>query len=142
MLKGRCRFVYKKAECRMHKVKAVIMACINCTSHLCIVRSNHCLPPWQLRVERLNLIESDKSSRNWLRKNTTVGDTIRLEDAFTGNYVKSLILIAPTTAIITSRRNVATIEFSYSNCNQHDNKIEHNRPGIIVEDKKEKSDAL
>ena len=36
---------------------------------------------------------------------------IRLEDAFTGDYVKSLILIAPTTAMITSRRNVATIEF-------------------------------
>ena len=38
--------------------------------------------------------------------------------------------------------NGLTIEFSYSNCNQHDNKIEHNRPGIIAEDKKEKSDAL
>ena len=38
--------------------------------------------------------------------------------------------------------NGLTIELSYSNCNQHDNKIEHNRPGIIVEDKKEKSDAL
>ena len=142
MLKGRFRFVYKKAECRRHNVKAVIMACINCTSHLCIVRPNPCLPRWQLMVERLNLIESDKSARNWLRKNTTVGDTIRLEDAFTGDYVKSLILIAPTTAIITSRRNVGTIESSYSNCSQHDNKIEHNRPDIIVEDKKEKSDAL
>ena len=142
MLKGRFRFVYKKAECRMHKVKAVIMACINCTSHLCVVRSNSCLPCWQLRVERLNLIESDKSGRNWLRKNTKVGDTIRMEDAFTGDYVKSLIFIAPTTAIITSRRNVGTIESSYSNCSQHDNKIEHNRPDIIVEDKKEKSDAL
>ena len=75
-------------------------------------------------------------------KNTKVGDTIRLEHAFTGDYVKSLILIAPTTAIITSRRNVATAEFSYSICNQHDNKIEHNRPDIIVEDNKEKSDAL
>ena len=71
-----------------------------------------------------------------------IGDTIRLEHAFTGDYVKSLILIAPTTAIITSRRNVGTIESSYSNCSQHDNKIEHNRPDIIVEDKKEKSDAL
>ena len=75
-------------------------------------------------------------------KNTKVGDTIRLEHAFTGDYVKSLILIAPTTAIITSRRNVATAEFSYSICNQHDNKIEHNKADIIVEDKKEKSDAL
>ena len=64
-------------------MKAVIMACINCTSHLCIVRSNPCLPHWQLRVERLNLIESDKSAKNWLRKNTTVGDTIRL-------YMRSL----------------------------------------------------
>ena len=62
--------------------------------------------------------------------------------AFIEDYVKSLILIAPTTAIITSRRNVGTIESSYSNCSQHDNKIEHNRPDIIVEDKKEKSDAL
>lgn len=123
-------------------MKAVIMACINCTSHLCVVRSNSCLPCWQLRVERLNLIESDKSGRNWLRKNTKVGDTIRMEDAFTGDYVKSLIFIAPTTAIITSRRNVGTIESSYSNCSQHDNKIEHNRPDMIVEDKKEKSDAL
>ena len=123
-------------------MKAVIMAFINCTSHLCVVRSNPCLPRWQLRVERLNLIESDKSARNWLRKNTKVGDTIRMEDAFTGDHVKSLILIAPTTAIITSQRNVGTIEFSYSNCNQHDNKIEHNGPDIIVEDKKEKSDAL
>ena len=60
-------------------------------------------------VERLNLIASDKIARNWLRKNT------RLEDAFTGDKsVKSLILIAATTAIITSRRNEATIEFSYS----------------------------
>ena len=89
MLKGRCRFVYKKAECRRHNVKAVIMACINCTSHLCIVRSNHCLPPWQLRVERLNLIESDKSSINWLRRNTTVGDTIRLETNW-GDAVRPL----------------------------------------------------
>ena len=137
MLKERCRFVYKlKAECRRHNVKAVIMGCINCTSHLCIVRSNPYLPRWQLMVERLNLIASDKSVRNWLRKNT------RLEDAFTGDCVKSLILIAPTTAIITSRRNEATIQFSYSNRNQHDNKIKHNRPGIMVEDKKEKSDAL
>ena len=75
-------------------------------------------------------------------KNSKVGDTIRLEHAFTGDYVKSLILIAPTTAIITSRRNVGTTEFSYSICNQHDNKIERNRPDIIVEDKKEKSDTL
>ena len=76
------------------------------------------------------LIASDKIARNWLRKNT------RLEDAFTGDKsVKSLILIAATTAIITSRRNEATIEFSYSNRNQHDNKIKHNRPGLIVDDK-------
>ena len=66
MLKRRCRFVYKKAECKRHNLKAVIMACINCTSHLCIVRSNPCLPRWRLRVERLNLIEADKSARNWL----------------------------------------------------------------------------
>ena len=117
-------------------MKAVTMAFINCTSHLCIVRSNPYLPRWQLMVERLNLIASDKIARNWLRKNTW------LEDAFTGDCVKSLILIAATTAIITSRRNEATIEFSYSNRNQHDNKIKHNRPGLIVEDKKEKSDAL
>ena len=111
-------------------MKAVTMAFINCTSHLCIVRSNPYLPCWQLMVERLNLIASDKIARNWLRKNTG------LEDAFTGDKsVKSLILIAATTAIITSRRNEATIEFSYSNRNQHDNKIKHNRPGLIVDDK-------
>ena len=97
-------------------MKAVIMACI-ALHDLCIVRSNPCLPRWQFRVEKLNLIESDKSARNCLRKNAKVGDAIRLEDAFTGDYVKSLILIPPTTAMITSRRNVATIEFSYSNCN-------------------------
>lgn len=61
----------------------------------------------------INPIESDNSARNWLGKNTKAGDTIRMEDAFTGDYVKSLILIAPTSAIITSRRNVGTIEFSY-----------------------------
>ena len=100
MLKGRFRFVYKKAECRRHNVKAVFMACINCTSHLCIVRSNPCLPHWQLRVERLNLIESDKSARSWRHDQVVY--------AFIEDYVKSLISIAPTTAIITSRRNVAT----------------------------------
>ena len=82
-------------------MNTVIMACINCTSHLCVVRSNPCLPRWQLRVERLNLIESDKTARNWLRKNTKAGGTIRVEDVFTEDYVKSLSL---------SRRNVATIE--------------------------------
>ena len=63
-------------------MKAVIMACINCTSHLCIVRSNPYLPRWQLMVERLNLIESEKNAGNWLRKNT------RLEHAFTGDCQK------------------------------------------------------
>ena len=55
MLKGRFRIIYKKAECRRHNVKAVIMACI-ALHNLCIVRSDPCLPRWQLRVERLNLI--------------------------------------------------------------------------------------
>ena len=94
-------------------------------------------------MERLNLIEADKSARNWLSleeykgwRHDQVGTCVHWR------LCQILILIAPTTAIITSRRNVATAEFSYSICNQHDNKIEHNRPDIIVEDKKEKSDAL
>ena len=109
MLKGRCRFVYKKAECRRHNVKAVIMACINCTSHLCIVRSNHCLPPWQLRVERLNLIKSDKSSINWLRRNTTVGDTIRLETNW-GDAVRPLGTSSLVPNQIRSQNSLDTFE--------------------------------
>ena len=55
MLKGRFRIIYKKEECRRQNVKAVSMACI-ALHNLCIVRSDPCLPRWQLRVERLNLI--------------------------------------------------------------------------------------
>ena len=55
VLKGRFRIIYKEAECRRYNIKAVIMVC-TALHNLCIVRSDPCLPRWQLRVERLNLI--------------------------------------------------------------------------------------
>ena len=94
MLKGRFRFVYKKAEFRRHNVKAVIIAL-----HICVlwglIRVSHVgHSGWRdLILLKLTRVQEIGSAL----KNTKVGDTIRLEHAFTGDYVKSLILIAPTT---------------------------------------------
>ena len=44
-----------------------------------------------------------QSARNRLRKNTKAGDKIRLVNVFTGDFVKSLVLIAPETGMVTSQ---------------------------------------
>ena len=59
-VKGRFRIVYKlKRRISERQCESCYIALHN----LCIMRSNPCLPRWQFRVERLNLIESDKSAR-------------------------------------------------------------------------------
>ena len=44
-----------------------------------------------------------QSETNWLRKNTKAGETIRLVNVLTRDFVKSLVLIAPETGMITSQ---------------------------------------
>ena len=83
-----------------------------------------------------------QSSRNWLRKNTKVVDTIRLVNVFTGAFVKSLVLIAPKTGMITSQSQWRSQkDASYSV--QTDHKIECNRPDIVIVEKNlEKAKAI
>ena len=61
-VKGKISFCIQKGRIQETQCES----CYHCTSHLCIVGSNPCLPRWPLRVERLHLIEADKSARNWL----------------------------------------------------------------------------
>ena len=75
-----------------------------------------------------------QSSRNWLRKNTKAGETIRLVNVFTGVFVKSLVLIAPKTGMITNQSQWRSQkDASYSV--QTDHKIECNRPDIVIVEK-------
>jgi hypothetical protein len=55
MLKGRWRITYRKMECRKRNATSVIMACI-ALHNLCIKRHDPCLPRWQLKVKKLQLI--------------------------------------------------------------------------------------
>ena len=55
MLKGRFRFLYKKAECQPNNLRYVIMACI-ALHNICISENDPCLPQWQLEVDQLDLI--------------------------------------------------------------------------------------
>ena len=56
MLKGRWCLIYKKCECKMHKVKYVVIASV-LLHNLCIARQDPCKPRWKLHVDELSLVE-------------------------------------------------------------------------------------
>lgn len=56
MLKGRWRFLCKKAETDPKHLRPIIMACI-ALHNICIAKCDPCKPRWQLEVQELDLIE-------------------------------------------------------------------------------------
>ena len=83
---------------------------------------------------RKPLVTLWQSSRNWLRKNTKAGETIRLVNVFTRDLVKILVLTAPKTGMITGQSQWRSQkDASYSVRTDH--KIECNRPDIVIVEK-------
>ena len=62
-LKGCWRILYKKVDCDMDNIQAIIMACI-LLHNICIFRNDPCKPRWRLKVEELNLIRGNGEQSN------------------------------------------------------------------------------